>query len=418
MAKIKKIYAHEILDTRAIPTIESIVELTDGARAYSSVPSGMAKTQYEACELRDNDKSRYGGMGVLKAVGNVNTIIASKLIGLDANDQRSIDNILIELDGTQNKERLGANTILSVSQAVTKAAASSNGVSVYKYLESYMISKPQQKKIPTPLFNFIEGGKHMMRNNSFQELLVIPASNETFEKGLEMTVIIYHVLRELLFEKGLSTLVAEEGGFAPQASSNHELLSLLKQAIDKTPYKLSLNTFIGIDASADSLRVNDVYKLADRSSPYKNDDLLSYYESLVSDFSVIYLEDPFAIDDVSGWKDTFQKLSAKTIIVADEFISTNILRLQSALDNNFLNGIVVKPNQIGTVMETIVVCEIAKHKNLKIVLSGRSGETDDSFLADLSVAIQADYVKFGAPARERIIKYNRLLNIEKELKSS
>lgn len=414
MAKIKSVNAFEILDTRAIPTVEVTIELSDGVSAKSSVSSGSIKTAYESVEIRDNDKKRYNGMGVLKNIEMVKNIIAPKIIGMDAYDQKKLDLALIELDGTPNKSKLGTNTSLPVSQSLAKAAAKSLEVPLHKYISTLLLSENINKKLPTPLFNIIEGGKHVLANPGFQEYLILPATSKKMSECLEIGVEIYNMLKNVLYEKGLSTLVAGESGFAPNSTSNQECLNILKQSIEQTIYRLSFDVFLGIDAAANSFKINNIYKLAERSAPYDNKELVSYYENLASEFSLIYIEDPLSDSDIEGWKNINQSLSSKSLIVSDDLTSSNPYRLQMAIDQNLINGIVIKPTQIGTVMETIAICEMARFKKLKIIISGRSGETSDDFISDFAVGVFADYVKFGAPAHERIFKYNRLLEIEAE----
>lgn len=419
MAKIKNIYASEILDSRGNPTIETTVELSDGASAKSSAPSGASVGTYESVELRDDDKGRFGGLGVLKAMNNVNNVLGPKLLGLEVFDQQRIDRVMIEMDGTMNKARLGANAILSISQAVAKAGAASSLLPLFMYLKQFLPSSPKKgatgaRSMPTPLFNMIEGGVHASNNLNFQEFIIVPASSKGYKECLELGVSVYQRLRELLHEVGLHTLVADEAGFAPNLSTNQEAFHMLRQAIEKAAYKFGLDAFLGVDAAANSLHINNSYKLSDRATPFNVDDFVEFYKTLFSEYSLIYIEDPFSEDDWDGWKKIYQALSQSAMIIGDDLTTTNPYRLQLAINNNAINGIIVKPNQIGTVTEAIAVCGMAKFKNLKIVVSHRSGETADSFIADFAVAVGADYVKFGAPARERTIKYNRLLEIETE----
>lgn len=415
MTKIKSVNAQELINSRGLPSVQVYVELENGIRSKSSVPSGILKGNYDAVDLRDGDRSRLNGMGVLKAIENVNMKIAPNLVNMDVTDQKKIDKLMIEMDGTPNKSTLGANSVLSVSQAVAKAAAKSTGISLYKYLNNFMITKQNSFKIPTPIFNVIEGGKHVANNFSFQEFLIIPGSSKSYKESLEIGLSIYQYLKIILVDKGVNTLVAEEGGFVPPIPTNQEGLSIIKEATDLTKYKLSLDVFLGIDANANSFKIDDTYKLIDRSAAFTIEELTNYYMNFISESSVIYLEDPFGENDINGWKMINAKLSSRSLIVGDDLTYTNPYRLQMAIDNNLLNGIIIKPTQIGTLTETIAVCEMAKFKNLKVIVSGRSSETEDDFIADLAVAVGADYVKFGAPARERIIKYNRLSEIDREI---
>jgi len=416
MAKIKQVLAEEILDSRGNPTIETTIILSDGVWAKSSVPNGATKGVYEASQLRDGDTKRFGGLGVKNAVLNVQTIIAPKIVGMDCTDQQKIDKLMIELDGTQNKGRLGANAILSVSQAVAKAGAKSSLLPLSVYIRQFLGLNDKPAKIPTPMFNIIEGGKHAQGSINFQEFLLVPASAKTYSESLEIASAVYSSLRTLLRDRNLSTLNADEGGFSPVTSSNIEALNLLKQAIDQSGYKFSLDVFLGVDAAARFFLDGKEYRLLDRPTPYNQDDLVEYYTNIFNEYSLIYIEDPFAEDDWEGWKKIYNALSSKTLIIGDDITTTNPYRLQLALDNNVINGMVIKPNQAGTVTETLAVVEMAKFKNLKIVVSQRSGETMDDFIADFAVGVGADYVKFGAPVHERVLKYNRLTEIEAELK--
>ncbi len=415
MSKIKRIFAREILDSRGNPTIETTVILSDETTGRSSVPSGASRGTYEALELRDTDSDRYSGMGVSKAISNVNELIGPSLVGMDAFEQQKIDRHMIEMDGTQNKGKLGANAILSTSQAIIKAAARSSLLPVSLYIRQFTSSKNLGKKLPIPMFNMLEGGKHGGNSLNFQEFLVIPASSKTYSESLEIGVSIYRSLKKMLFEKSESVLNADEGGFSPDLSTNREGLILIKEAIGQSGFSLSLDVFTGIDAAANSFLDGKVYRLRDRAIPFNTDDITELYQGLIAEFSLIYLEDPLAEDDWDGWKKLFSKIGDKILVIGDDLVTTNPYRLQLALDNKVVGGIVIKPNQIGTITEAIAVSEIARYTGLKIVVSHRSGETEDSFIADFAVGIGADYVKFGAPARERAVKYNKLLEIEYEL---
>lgn len=415
MSKIKNIYAEEIFDSRGLPTIRTFVELSDGITSYSSVPSGSSKGKHEALELRDNDSKRFEGLGVLKAVENVNKIIGPKLIGMDAGEQVKIDRVMIEMDGTPSKSNLGANAILSVSCAAAKAGARSSLLPLFLYLRNFFFKKDIGKKIPTPIFNLIEGGKHANNDLDFQEFLLIPASTKTYREALDAGVSIYQSLRKLLMDKKNSTLVADEGGFSPSDFYNFDAFNLIREAIDRTEFIFLRDVFLGVDAAGNSFFKDGQYKMKNKGVKINNFELLSIYKNVIENFFLTYMEDPFSEDDWSAWKGIYEEFSARVLIVGDDLIATNPSRLQEALEKGAVNSIIVKPNQIGTISETMAVVEMAKSKNLKIIVSHRSGETADDFIADFAVAIGADYVKFGAPARERIIKYNRLLEIQYEL---
>ncbi len=415
MAKIKSVSAYKVLDSRGYPTIEAVVILNDGTTARSMVPSGASKGTYEALELRDGG-AEYGGMDVNNAINNVNKIIAPNLEGAEVGEQQKIDRTMIELDGTQNKSKLGANAILSVSQAVLKAAAKSSLLPLPIYIRHFMQAKEkEERKMPTPLFNILEGGKHASNGLDFQEFMVIPATSKSFDESLKIGAASYHALKKILEEKSSSIATADEGGFEPDAGTNVNALNMIKSAIESSGYKFSLDAFIGLDIAANNFKSQDKYKIKDKQTPLSVDELEEFYKQIVTDFGLMYMEDPFAEDDWNGWKKIFADLSSRTLVVGDDLVTTNPYRLQIALDNNVMNAIIIKPNQIGTITETVAVVEIAKFKNLKIIVSHRSGETTDDFIADFAVGVGADYVKFGAPSRERIVKYNRLLEIEREM---
>ena len=413
--KIGQITAREILDTKGNPTIEAIVTLNDGTVAHSSVPTGAAKGTYEAQFLRDGDKDRYSGLGVLQAIEIINTQISPKLVGFEATEQQQIDAAIIELDGTSNKSKLGGNTTLAVSQAVCKAAAKSSLLPLSLYIRQFISLRGQEHKIPTPMFNMIEGGKHAVNTLNFQEFLVIPATSHTLSESLEIGVAMYHKLRDYLKDNNQSILSADEGGFAPSYATNIDALRTLRTVIEMTKYGFLKDIFLGVDISANNFMYNKKYAIKDKNGQLDDSDLIEIYQNMLNDFSLVYFEDPFAEDDWEGWKKMFTTIGGRALICGDEITSTNPYRLQTALNSSVLNAIVIKPNQIGTVTETLAVAEMARFKQLKIIVSNRSGETNDDFIADFAVAIDADYVKFGAPSRERIIKYNRLSAIEMEL---
>ncbi len=418
MAKIKQIHAREILDSRGNPTIETTVVLNDNVYGVASCPSGASIGTYEASELRDNDPKRYTGLGVLKAIENIEKIIAPKLIGKEVTHQAEIDSLMIQLDGTQNKGMLGANAMLSVSMAVVKAASQSSVLPIYLYLRQFIKTNNESSlKIPKPLFNIINGGKHASFNLDFQEFMIIPATSKTYEESLIDAVNIYKSLKEILKQNNLSTLIGDEGGFAPNLPANIAAFDLLKQAVDTNSLRFGFDVFFGADAASNSFYKDHNYLLKDRSMPYSTNDLIAYYEELNKKYSLLYLEDPFSEDDWDGWVNIMTKLSGNTIITGDDLTVTNPYRLQMALSKKAVTAIVIKPNQIGTVIEALAVVEVAKHAGLKIIVSHRSGETNDDFIADFAVAVGADFVKFGAPARgERVSKYNRLSQIDRQLR--
>lgn len=414
MAVISSIQAFEVLDSRGNPTILSKVVFSDGAWGTFSVPSGASKGRYEAFELRDNNPSRLNGLGVLKAVSNVNNIIFPALTGVDPYDQRGVDKLLINLDETENKARLGANAILSVSCAVAKAAASSQRIPLYNYIQS-LTSNKSALKIPSVLFNMIEGGKHSPTSVEFQEFLIVPSSAKTFFESIEIGGTLYSALKQVLSEKDYKVFIGDEAGFVPELPTNHEGLMILKSTIERTQYRLALDVFLGLDVAANSFLSKGSYNIKDKPSPMRPDELVEFYNQLFSEFAIVYLEDPFAESDVASFTKLMNKLSDKTLIVGDDLTSTNPYKLQNAVSNHAINGIVIKPNQIGTLSEAIAVSEMAKFEKLKVIVAHRSGETTDSFISDFAIGIGADFVKFGAPARERIANYNRLAEIAHEI---
>lgn len=418
MAKIKGVTATEILDSRGNPTIEATVTLQDGTVGIASCPSGASVSGYEALELRDRDQSRYNGMGVLKAIENVQTYIAPKLVGTEVTKQAEIDKMMIELDGTQNKARLGGNTILAVSMAVARAGAKNAVLPLYLYLRQFVKKDHTALRIPTPLFNILNGGKHASGNIDFQEFIITPASSKEYAEGLQMGDAIYQMLKQVLTEKNFSSLVGDEGGFGPILASNKDALLLLRTAIDRTPYRFGYDVFMGIDVAANSFYKDGKYVLKEMKRGLSADELNEYYRELFKEYPVLYLEDPYSEDDWEGWSKFAAENTTDRMVVGDDLVSTNPYRLQMALDKKVISGVIIKPNQIGTVIEALAVTEVAKEAGLKITVSHRSGETDDDFIADFAVAVGAHYVKFGAPVRgERIAKYNRLLHIEKQFKT-
>jgi len=416
MAKITTIEAREILDSRGNPTVEVAVTLDDRTSVTASCPSGASTGKYEAREIRDNDIKHFQGLGVLTAVQNVNTIIAPHLQGLEAADQKHIDKKLIELDGTPTKVKLGANALLPVSMAVAKAGAKSNGIPLYVHLRSLTGNEQGSVKIPTPAFNLINGGKHAANGLDIQEFLVIPGSYKTFSQSLEIGFNVYKNIKKTLEKSYLSTLIGDEGGFAPQLAINQDALSLFSQAIESSTLRLGYDVFLGIDAASNNFMDESKYKLKDRTQIMSGSDLSSYYQELIQKYHLIYIEDPFGEDDWDSWSNEFPKLGENVILAGDDLIATNPLRLQTALEKKAINGIIIKPNQIGTIMEAIAVSVLARQAGIKLIAAHRSGETNDDFIADFAVAIGADYMKMGAPARgERVAKYNRLLAIEQDL---
>ncbi len=416
MAKLAKLYAREILDSRATPTVETVAILDDGNVGVASVPSGASTGTYEALELRDLDLSRYLGNGVLKAVGNVNTEIASKLIGLELTDISQVDQILITLDGTSGKTRLGANAILSVSMAISKALASSSKTPLYKYIAGIM-GNVDPLFVPIPLFNMINGGKHGAGNLDFQEFWAIPNHLHNFAESLETGAVIYHNLKKILSRRGAIHSVGDEGGFAPNLFTNLDALEVLTEAIIASGRKPSVEVELGLDIAANNFYKDGRYIIKDRSSPMDANEFVDYLRDLNAQYHLRLLEDPLFEDDWKGWTAITTELGTDVGIVGDDLLVTNISRVVKAIAERSCNAILVKPNQIGTVSETINVVKQSRAAGWKVIVSHRSGETNDTFIADFAVGVGADYAKFGAPARgERVAKYNRLLSIETEIK--
>lgn len=416
--KIYSIIAREILDSRGNPTIETTVYLESGYRGVASVPAGTSLGKYEAKELRDGDPSRYDGMGVLKAVGNVNTTIMSKLRGMDALDQRSIDQAMRTLDGTEDKSMLGANSILSVSLAAAQAAAAAQRVSLFRYLHAMFsqLIPTQLSKIPSPTFNAINGGKHGAGNLDFQEFQIVPASSLRYSDALRLAVEIYQKLKGILQYRNTSTAVGYEGGFAPNLYTNIDAMELIMEAVRATSYRFGVEVFFGLDVAASHFKTDRGYQIKDKQMPLAPKDFVGYLADLHKNYRLLILEDALDEDDWSGWTQLTQQFGHDIMIVGDDLLATNPKRLEKAIRDKACTAILLKPNQIGTLTEFLEVVAQAKKNNIQTIVSHRSGETNDSFIADLGVAVQSDYVKFGGPTRgERVAKYNRLLQIEEEL---
>lgn len=418
MAKIKQVSAREVLNSKGIPTVEAIIVLSDNTISTGTAPGRSSVGESEAAELTDNDPNRFNGHGMLKAVDIITNQIGPKIIDMDIDKQRDIDKLMIDLDGTQNKSHLGANSTLSVSIAVAKAAAKSSVLPLYLYLRQFINKDQLNLKIPTPCLNILNGGRIAGGNIDFQSFLLIPASSKTYSESLQIGTNIYRLLRENLESKNLPTLVGDEGGFGPALTSNEEGLSIIKQTIDDSALRLGFDAFLGLDCSANNFYSDKKYKIKDSIMQLSTSDLIDYYDELNKKFHILYLEDPLHEEDWEGWTQICSKISQNTIIVGDHLTSTNPYRLQTAIDKKAITGIVIKPSQIGTVIESLAVVEVARQAGFKITVSSAIAETTDDFIADFAVAVSADYVKFGAPARgENIVKYNRLLEIENQIKT-
>jgi enolase len=412
-ATIKTIRAREILDSRGNPTVEAEVTLSDGAVGVAAVPSGASTGIHEAVELRDGDKCRYGGLGVLKAVNNVNDKIAPALTGMAASGQEKIDSKMLDLDGTSDKSHLGANAILSVSLAVARAAANSTGVPLYRYLGG-----SGARLLPVPMLNILNGGKHAADSTDLQEFMVVPAGANNFSHGLQMATEIYHALKKAIKVKGLNSNVGDEGGFAPSLDSNKQAVEIILAAIDLAGYKAGKDCYIALDPASSSFYVDGKYVLARDGLELTTDEMIAYYAKWVSSYPIISIEDGLDEDDWPGWTSLTSTLGRKIMLVGDDLYTTNLKRLDKGIAEKASNAILIKPNQIGTLTETLATVERAKQVGWKTVISHRSGETEDTTIADLAVAVGSGLIKSGAPCRsERVAKYNRLLQIEEDLGS-
>ena len=415
---IEEIKALEVLDSRGNPTVQVEVITEEGTNGVAMVPSGASTGSFEAVELRDGDKSRYLGKGVLKAVENINKIIAKELEGMNVFEQAEIDKKLIEIDGTENKGKLGANATLGVSLAVAKAAANSLGMSLYKY-----IGGVNAKTLPVPMMNILNGGKHADNTVNIQEFMIMPVGAKSFSECLRMSAEIYHTLKRVLKAKGLATGVGDEGGFAPNLSSDEEALKLIVEAISEAGYKPGEDVVLALDVA--STEMYDEAKKIEKEGCYyfwkteelkTEDEMIEYLADLANKYPIISIEDGLAEEDWEGWRKLTEKLGNKLQLVGDDLFVTNMKRLQKGLDNKIANSILIKLNQIGTLTETLDAIELAKKNGYTAVVSHRSGETEDTTLADVAVATNAGQIKTGAPCRtDRVAKYNRLLNIEAEL---
>ncbi len=411
LTTIEAVIAHEILDSRGNPTVQVEVLLIGGATGVASVPSGASTGAHEAVELRDGDKKRYGGKGVLNAVNNVNETISDAIIGLDALDQSTIDEVMISQDGTPNKAKFGANAILGVSLAVAKAAANAQGEPLYRYLGGVAA-----RTLPVPMMNILNGGKHADNSTDMQEYMVLPVGAETFRDALRMGAEVYQGLKKVLHDRKQNTNVGDEGGFAPSLSSNREALEVIVAAIETVGYKPGVDIFLGMDPAATEFYQNGKYVLAREGRTLTSSEMIDLYEQWIGEYPIITIEDGLAEDDWEGWSQLRQRLGNRIQLVGDDLFVTNTQRLKRGILEHSANSILIKLNQIGTLTETMEAIEMAKRAAFSAVVSHRSGETEDTTIADLVVATNAGQIKTGAPARsERVAKYNRLLVIENEL---
>jgi enolase len=411
MAVIEELSAREILDSRGNPTVKVDVMLSDGTLGHASVPSGASTGTHEALELRDGDKSRFGGLGVLRAVKNIEEDIETALIGMSCQEQAAIDERMIELDGTPNKSRLGANATIGVSLAVAHAAANFLGLPFYRY-----IGGEEACTLPVPMMNILNGGKHAGDATDFQEFMIVPLGAQSFALALRMCAEIYHTLKVVLQSKGLSTNVGDEGGFAPSLRSNEEAVELILTAIEKAGYKPGADCFIALDPAASEFYRDDKYILAREGISLSSAEMVNYYVKLVSEYPIISIEDGMAEDDWDGWKTLMDKVGDKIQVMGDDLYATSVKRLSRGISEKASNSILIKVNQVGTLTETIEAIEMAQQAKWTAVVSHRSGETEDVTIADLAVAKNTGFIKAGAPCRsERVAKYNRLISIEEEL---
>jgi len=411
MSTIKRVVAREILDSRGNPTIAVEVKLADGTTGEAAVPSGASTGKHEAVELRDKNASRFNGKGVLKAVANVNEYIMPAIIGMPADDQAAIDHKLIELDGTANKSHLGANAILGVSLATARAAANLLGIPLYRYL-----GEAANYTLPVPMMNILNGGKHAANSTDFQEFMVMPVGASSFRHALQIGVEVYHSLKAVLKSRGLNTNVGDEGGFAPSLPSNKDAIEAILAAIEKASYKPGIDCFIALDPAASEFYKDGQYVLSKEGTSLNSREMVDYYARWVSSYPIISIEDGMAEDDWDGWQLLTEKLGNKVQLVGDDLYVTSVDRLKKGINLKASNSILIKPNQIGTLTETIAAINMARQAGWTAVVSHRSGETEDTTIADLAVGLNTGQIKTGAPCRsERTAKYNRLLRIEEEL---
>ena len=411
VALIENVHAREILDSRGNPTLEVEILLEDGASARAAVPSGASTGAFEAVELRDGDKGRYGAKGVEKAVANVNDVIAPEIIGFDAADQRGLDQLMIELDGTPNKGKLGANAILGVSLAAAQASAESAGLDLFQY-----VGGPNAHILPVPMMNILNGGSHADSNVDIQEFMIAPIGAPTFREALRMGAEVYHALKAVVKERGLSTGLGDEGGFAPNLDSNREALELIVEAIEKAGYKPGKDVALAMDVASSEFFDEKTKTYQFEGEARDNAFMVDYYEKLVKDFPIVSIEDPLSEDEWDDWKALTDKIGDKVQLVGDDFFVTNPERLNKGIKLGAANALLVKVNQIGSLTETLEAVEMAHRAGYKSMTSHRSGETEDVTIADLAVATNSGQIKTGAPARgERVNKYNQLLRIEEAL---
>lgn len=407
--EIEKVIGREIVDSRGNPTVEAEVYLSDGSIGRGAAPSGASTGEFEALELRDGDKSRFGGKGVQKAVQNVNTVIAEVLRGMDPADVYAVDKAMIEADGTKDKSKLGANAILAVSIANARAAANAYGLPLYRFLGGV-----SGNRLPVPMMNILNGGAHAANNVDIQEFMIVPVGAKSFSEAVRMGSEIYHTLGGILKQRGLAVSVGDEGGFAPNLASDEEAIEVILEAVSSAGYTTD-EVKIALDAAASEWTANDGYLLPKRGTKYTSAQLIAYWEKLCEKYPICSIEDPLGEEDWPAWTTVTEKLGKKIMLVGDDLFVTNSTRIREGIGRKAANALLVKPNQIGTLTETLAAVELAKENGMKIVMSHRSGETEDTSIADIAVAVNAGFIKSGAPCRsDRTAKYNRLLRIAKE----
>jgi len=411
MPGIESIYAREVLDSRGNPTVEVEVYLDDGAFGRAIVPSGASTGEHEAVELRDGDKDRYGGKGVLKAVSAVNETLAEELVGLSVFDQKAIDMLMVELDGTPNKGKLGANAILGVSMAIAHAAANSVGLPLYAYMGG-----AHAHVLPVPMMNIMNGGKHAIGSTDFQEFMVMPVGAPTFREAVRWGVEIYHALKKVIHDRGLSTTVGDEGGFAPSLGNNQAALDIIMEAIDKAGYKAGEDIFIALDPATSEIYKDGYYHLDIEGKKLTGEEMVDFWADWCDRYPIISLEDGLAENDWENWSRLVARVGDRVQIVGDDLLVTNVDKVKRAIQEKAATSLLFKVNQIGTLSEAFAAAQLAQRHNMTVVTSHRSGETEDTTIADLSVALNAGQIKTGAPARtDRVAKYNQLIRIEEEL---
>lgn len=407
--EIEKVIGREIIDSRGNPTVEAEVWLADGTIGRGAAPSGASTGEFEALELRDGDKARFGGKGVQKAVQNVNTVIAEALKGMDPADVYAVDKAMIEADGTKDKSKLGANAILAASIASARAAANAYGLPLYRFLGGV-----SGNRLPVPMMNILNGGAHAANNVDIQEFMIVPVGAKSFSEAVRMGSEIYHTLGGILKQRGLAVSVGDEGGFAPNLASDEEAIEVILEAVSSAGYTTD-EVKIALDAAASEWAANDGYLLPKRGTKYTSAQLITYWEKLCEKYPICSIEDPLGEEDWPAWTTVTEKLGKKIMLVGDDLFVTNSTRIREGIGRKAANALLVKPNQIGTLTETLAAVELAKENGMKIVMSHRSGETEDTSIADIAVAVNAGFIKSGAPCRsDRTAKYNRLLRIAKE----